>query len=231
MSNLWQLPAFAPSRTMASPTLSQVAAANLPPELLARLPLSEVAAEANLKRIQAKRLPAIQLLQSHLRQATSAAIPRSQKLIRIRHIAGEYSQLFATETACASGCSHCCHVDVLVPRSEAQLMAKALNQSVSEPQAVVSLETAHLRTSFVGTPCTFLKEGKCSIYARRPLVCRTLVNLDSVSTLCELIPGAQVPVPYLNTVTLQSVFAKVTQAEDFADVREWFPVPLKPLQT
>ncbi|WP_083293393.1 YkgJ family cysteine cluster protein [Hydrogenophaga sp. PML113] len=71
-------------------------------------------------------------------------------------------------------------------------------------------------------PCVFLTGGRCSIYAHRPLACRTLVNMDDTSVLCELEPGVAVPVPYGNAIAIQGRFALVTQREVFADIRDWF---------
>jgi hypothetical protein len=47
----------------------------------------------------------------------------------------------------------------------------------------------------------------CTENEGTPLVCRTLVNLDSVDTLCRLVPGVEVPVPYLQAVEMQGYFA------------------------
>jgi hypothetical protein len=55
------------------------------------------------------------------------------------------------------------------------------------------------------------------------MMCRTLVNMDSVDTLCRIVKGVDVPVPYLNTLEMKAYFAYLTQTEQFADIREWFP--------
>ena len=112
-------------------------------------------------------------------------------------------------------------LDVSVPRSEAMLIGKMTGKRVSEPSVTFPIDQPPAK-SFVGSPCPFLTEGSCSIYAHRPLLCRTLVNLDRSPKLCELVPNATIPVPYLNTTTLRAAFTIVTQSEDFADIREWF---------
>jgi len=48
--------------------------------------------------------------------------------------------------------------------------------------------------------------------------------MDSVDTLYRLVPGVEVPVPYLNTMILKGYFAYLTQTEQYADIREWFPI-------
>lgn len=107
--------------------------------------------------------------------------------------------------------------------SEAKLIAKAIGRRLAEPDEPLNIETIAGRRKFFGVPCSFLVDGKCSIYVHRPLVCRTLVNLDSVDTLCRLVPGVDVPVPYLQAVEMQGYFAYLTQDEQYADIREWFP--------
>lgn len=105
----------------------------------------------------------------------------------------------------------------------AQAAAARNLEAVAEPEERLSIETIADRRKFFGVPCTFLVNGKCFIYAHRPLVCRTQVNLDSVDTLCQLVPGVDVPVPYLQAVELQGYFACLTHEEQYADIRELFP--------
>ena len=75
-----------------------------------------------------------------------------------------------------------------------------------------------------GVPCSFLKEGRCSIYASRPLACRLQLNMDDDDLLCQLIEGESIRVPYLN-LTTHHVAAVVAlgMGQPIADIREWFP--------
>ena len=195
----------------------------VPSDLVALLPAAEASAARNMAAVKRTSTAKLDDLRQQLHQAQTPTVPAGAKVIRLRHIAGEWSKLFSSKSACSSGCSHCCHLDVLVPTSEAKLMAKAIGCRISEPGEKRDMERASLQASFLGTPCTFSVENKCSIYAHRPMMCRTLVNMDSVDTLCRLVPGVEVHVPYLNTVILKGYFAYLTQAEQFADIREWFP--------
>jgi Fe-S-cluster containining protein len=206
-----------------SESLEASAPANLPQELTNHLPVAQAAAARNLEAAKARYGPDLTSLQSQLRHAQTPAVPVGSKLIRLRHIAGERSRFFASSSACGSGCNHCCHIETTVPRSEAKVIAKAIGRRLAEPDAQLNIQTIAGRRKFFGVPCSFLVDGKCSIYAHRPLVCRTLVNLDSVDTLCRLVPGVEVPVPYLQAVEMQGYFAYLTQDEQYADIREWFP--------
>lgn len=205
-------------------SLADNASALLSDELIAHLPVAEQAAADNLNRVRGIDGAKLDEFQRQLDEAQTPKVPAAQKLIRIRHLASEFSGLFAAHTACASGCSHCCNIGTAVPRSEAKVIAKAIKRPLSEPRVKYDIETSSQRQDYFGVPCTFLKGGRCSIYAHRPLVCRTLVNMDDVNTLCKLVPDMQVPVPYLNTTNVQGYFAFLTFSEQFADIREWFPM-------
>ena len=98
-------------------------------------------------------------------------------------------------------------------------MGKTIGRKLTEPTEKRNLERASQETMFVGTAWTFLVDNKCPTYAHRPMMGRTLVNMDSVDTLCRLVKGVEVPVPYLNAVMLKGYFAYLTQAEQFADDR------------
>ena len=219
--NLGQDPAE--SAFIASGALTMVVSDDLPADLAAHLPAAETAAARNMAAVKRASTAKLDDLRQQLHQAQTPSVPAGAKVIRLRHIAGEWSKLFSSKTACNSGCSHCCHLDVLVPRSEAKLMAKAMGRKISEPVEKRDMERASQQALFLGTPCTFLVENECSIYAHRPMMCRTLVNMDSMDILCRLVPGVEVPVPYLNTMILKGYFAYLTQTEQFADIREWFP--------
>lgn len=195
---------------------------DLPDELVAHLPAAEAAASQNMEAVKAASTPELENLRQQLRQAQTPAVPVAAKVIRLRHIAGQWSTVFKSKTACSSGCSHCCHLAVMVPKSEAKLVAKAIGRRVAEPAKVQDLGGASGAIAFLGTPCSFLVNNRCSIYDHRPMMCRTLVNMDSVDTLCRIVKGVDVPVPYLNTVEMKGYFAYLTQTEQFADIREWF---------
>lgn len=205
--------------------LSEMASSSLPKELLDHFDAAEAAATANLERVTSnpeidRKLKSVRL---QLASVPTAAVPPKNRIIRLRHLASEFTSPFAQQTACARGCSHCCNIGVAVPRSEAKLIAKSIGRQVMEPAETTPITGSRENSRFFGTPCTFLVEGSCSIYAHRPLVCRTLVNMDDTDLLCRLIDGANVPVPYLNTTKIQGLFGFLTKHDDFADIREWFP--------
>lgn len=194
---------------------------NMPDSVVQHLPVAEAAAQFVLEAVTASRSKDLQALKSQLDETMSAKTPPKNRLIRLRHIAGQQSEIFSSKSACSTGCSHCCHIDVTVPRSEAMLIGKMTGKRMSEPLETRTVDQPPANR-FLGAPCPFLVGGNCSIYKWRPLLCRALVNLDTSPKLCELVPDVTIPVPYLNSTELRAAFCIVTQSEDFADIREWF---------
>ncbi len=203
--------------------LAQSADPDLPQVLKDHLPVADAASLANLKQVLSQRGKMVKDLTNEMRLLANGHDARETKLARLRYLAGEFSGTFTPHTACASGCTHCCHISATVPRSEARLIAKRMGAKLHEPSQVHDILTVPVANAYTGTPCTFLKAGRCSIYAQRPLVCRTLINMDSVDVLCRLVPGMQVPVPYLKTQMIQAFFGSLVFDDDCADVRDWFP--------
>ena len=206
-----------------SPELTANPCMEIPAELAAYLPIAEAAATANLHKALAVNGPLIQSLTKQLANTMSAQVPAKNRPVRIRHLASQWSQALTPFTACSSGCSHCCNQDTVLPQSEALLISRKIGLPMATPATALELGTINARIVFLGQPCTFLKEGACSIYEHRPLVCRTLISMDSTDTLCRIVPGVPLPVPYANTQMLQAAFAQAHQDEPWADIREWFP--------
>ena len=75
-----------------------------------------------------------------------------------------------------------------------------------------------------GEACPFLVDGSCSIYAHRPMACRTHLNLDDDDLLCRLVPGIKVPVPYADATQLKAFYLAAQPNAELADIREFFPV-------
>lgn len=117
--------------------------------------------------------------------------------------------------ACGIGCSHCCTSWVAASAPEVLYLLRHLPQDQSRDVRKRLSETM-LVTEGLGaeerqrikTPCPMLHDNMCSIYAVRPLVCRTLVSYDR--TACERIynyfTGERVPVSQAYDV-LRNVYA------------------------
>jgi len=180
-----------------------------------------------------------QVRQQLLRQAVGSNT-NQKRLFWLRREADQLNQAAATVSACGQQCSHCCHSGVMLLDSEAKAIGREIGRvpaDLPEGKYVVTnldnvgddfLEKAdELASEFTGDPCPFLgPDSKCSIYAHRPLACRTQINMDKDALLCKLVPGGKVPVPYLD-VTASKMAYVVTFGlnRKMADLRYFFPKP------
>ncbi|HEY3920132.1 MAG TPA: YkgJ family cysteine cluster protein [Stellaceae bacterium] len=94
---------------------------------------------------------------------------------------------FAAEAdiQCRAGCSFCCHQNVDVTIPEAILVALRLAKD-DAPRAAAVLEAADLFKDLddeqrvaTGRPCPLLVDDRCSIYAVRPITCRSCTSPDA----------------------------------------------------
>ncbi len=207
--------------------LTGMASDELPAHVIAHLPAAEEAASKNLEAVRQKNERAIQSLHVQIQDASSAKFSGTKRVQRIRFLTSEMTKLFTPRTACASGCSHCCNIDVAVSSQEATIISKAIKRPLAVPSKTYELSETAGTLRHVGVPCTFLVEGRCSIYEHRPTMCRALVNMDDTALLCELQPGAMVPVPYLNMTQIHLAIGHATRNDRFADIRDWFPQGLR----
>lgn len=202
--------------------LEEAGDGQLPSHIQAHLPLAAVAAESNIAKAQAAGAHLIPRLSSELKKACGPQTPAPNRLKRVLFIAHQWSESLQKFSACKKGCSHCCHISVTISREEAQLLSHASGRPLSRPAETFPLTAYPSGLPHLGTPCPFLEEGRCSVYASRPLVCRTLVNMDDSELLCELVEGAAVPVPYADASPLQLAYLKTVRVDEWADIRDWF---------
>lgn len=108
--------------------------------------------------------------------------------------------------ACGEGCAHCCHFYVQVTPLEAVGIARALRANLA-PEALAALRDRVAQTyteirgkdagarMVVAQPCPLLENGRCSIYANRPFVCRGANSADASACRSGLGNPQSVPVP------------------------------------
>lgn len=164
-----------------------------------------------------------------LRRAVEPRIGQSERVQRFWRLADAWNQSFDTVSACERGCNHCCHQSVAIPLTEAVAIAAATGKTLdASPEngivpatSIAGLE--RIQQAHKGHACPMLIDGECSIYAKRPMACRLLINLDDDGLLCEIIPNESVPVPYADGTQIELAFAMHTGHELWKDIRDWFP--------
>jgi Fe-S-cluster containining protein len=211
---------------------------SFPPEVLDRLhQINANADQINARVAEINRLvPGIQrkgLIVQAARSTTNA-----KRMFWLRREADLVSNAAMPLSACKSGCSSCCHIGVMMLGSEARLIGQEIGRRPATPPpgkyVTTSLDQDEdqfanareaLASEFTGVPCTFLDAaGKCSIYEQRPLACRLQLNMDSDDLLCRLVPGAAVPVPYLNVSDSKLAYVALQgEHNTMADIRHFFP--------
>lgn len=92
--------------------------------------------------------------------------------------------------ACSAGCAWCCHQQVALEPLEAIAIARHIEATFT-PEEKTALKQrvdaladrtrgmGNLAWARLKTPCAFLVDGRCSIYAVRPLRCRAVYSRDA----------------------------------------------------
>lgn len=108
-----------------------------------------------------------------------------------KEVSDDIAAEFPKDAACAAGCSHCCSVWVGVLPTEAHRLVDHVRRNLPPVQRQAILDGIKLRAMVAssvppedyreeGLPCVFLDEaGQCSVYAIRPLVCRSFGSTDA----------------------------------------------------
>ena len=152
---------------------------------------------------------------------------RSKALMWLQKAADTAAAPLQPHSGCVTGCSHCCRGAVSVSDTEARQIAKDTGiplATVNGWNATQSDDRRAEGQKWGGVPCTFLKEGRCSIYASRPLACRLHLNMDVDGFLCIQIPGEAISVPYADMTQHHFAAAIALGVHSvIADIREWFP--------
>lgn len=147
------------------------------------------------------------------------------KLARIRQSAETLFSYANEFVACKKGCNFCCHQSIQISSLEASYIAS--NTGVRPVALTAPIYRDPL--GFSGkTPCPFLKQGECSIYEFRPLICRIHVSLDVDEYWCRFEnwhqPGAGVPKPTFRSIA--DAFSQLNEKSKsvVADIRDFFPI-------
>lgn len=183
--------------------------------------------------IEAIEGPKIQaLVNAAVRIARDPRMPHEEKAERMLTLADRLSQAITPHTPCGGGCSHCCHMATAISGWEARMISRYTGRKMLDPGRAneTDLNTQQqLVEKFTGVPCTFLVEGRCSIYPVRPAACRIHHNLEDTSDNCWIAPGGNAvnrlrpTVPEIDLRGYLAANAFVFLNDSFGDIREFFP--------
>jgi Fe-S-cluster containining protein len=188
------------------------------------LPITKIEAErqayANLGLINAE--GSLQpLMRDFMDELGRDVLPRA-KMNRLKKVASQISKVVTPNTACRSGCSHCCNIAAVITQTEADALAAASGRKAVKLGANVQL--TETRDKWFRVPCPFLKKGRCSVYEDRPLVCRLMFNLADNPYFCNTdIPPKESHVTWLNLRQLEDGYMKAFFREPWGDIRDFFP--------
>lgn len=193
----------------------------LPPRVRQRLTVSDAQSQANAQAVNERIGP--ERLAEFSKRLGAIVYNCDPLWIRLRALyalVDEHMSYVQGNTACTKGCSHCCHIAVALLRPEAEMLGSDLGV---KPKAISGIPHFDDFDWGYHNPCSFLINNECSIYANRPLECRLLFAMDSLSTLCELDPPYQHSTPYLSTLQYQHAYVAICNSTRVGDIREYFP--------
>lgn len=124
-------------------------------------------------------------------------------------------------SVCQRGCAHCCNLDIDLDFFEARYIAHHLDLTLIDRNKRVRKGYEYDR----GNYCPFLNQrnGACSIYKYRPIVCRSFITFDSPAYCAD----RSYPVHALFSIDKSAFFPLyqrlvASSGGKFADIREWF---------
>lgn len=185
---------------------------DFPDRVNRRLQVAQEFAQHQVRKVAPHTMANAIRLMNQANNATSRAT-RAMWLIKS---ANQFAEAVEPVSACKSGCSHCCHIPVALTRIEAERISSATGHKMVSNPSRLPVEASYKN------PCVFLHEHKCSIYEHRPIACRTYFNLDADNLLCQLVPGASIPVPLPDTRAFAAMNFKIGGHTEIADIRHWF---------
>lgn len=170
-----------------------------------------------------------------------SSLPKSTKYIKLTKIADGLQEMLSPHTPCKKGCSHCCHMAVLVSEHEAKRIAAHTGRAyqqlsndtswMKDEQSCSDYQDAQCKR-YMRVPCPFLGvKGECTIYKIRPMVCRTYHSIAPTNEPCKLgIAGERAKeVPMINLTEIDFAHAALSYEGRLGDIREWFPIKVKEL--
>jgi len=152
--------------------------------------------------------------------------PIDPRARRVLEITDDLAAKVAPKAVCRRGCAHCCYQSVIVSDWEAERIGRYTGRNAAKvPALTPGSNILAMRARFAGVACPFLVKNECSIYAVRPLACRTHFNMSRDPELCDIktTPGGRVPYFNFRELTMVHCVLFLNAGCSFADVRDYFP--------
>lgn len=124
--------------------------------------------------------------------------------------------------ACERGCSACCHINISITETEAQIIEAQTGRRYTRLLAPVQ----HPEGKFTGSPCPFLTDGACSIYSVRPFVCRHHLSFNLDAYWCAPERAHLANMPMVSFGAAKQAHRLVTRLDGggiHGDIRDFFP--------
>jgi Fe-S-cluster containining protein len=170
-----------------------------------------------------------------LMNAARRASTTPKRVLWMLRAGAAFSDAVGERAACRPGCAHCCVIPATITRTEADILALASGRPVArdvvtvKARGITSIEQLDavrpgLTRWPVGTRCPFLgADDACTVYAARPLACRTLLNMDDDNLLCQHSGVGTAQVPFANHWPLTLNAMAMQPAMELGDIRDFFP--------
>lgn len=146
------------------------------------------------------------------------------KFGKLTLLADEIASAVAPHAGCRDNCAACCHISVAISDHEAASIGAKVGLVPHRPPP--NQEGEDLAKRYFRLPCPFVQDGRCSIYAHRPIACRLHFTLDKDAYFCQTtLEPDQSSVPNVDLTLFWHAYAMLSIQLDtrFGDIRQFFP--------
>ena len=104
---------------------------------------------------------------------------------RFIELANTFNSAISEGIACRSGCNACCSLITYIYEYEAEAMSKASGRPFAKVPLRRKEDVFANAQQYFRQPCPFLQDGKCSVYAHRPMICRLHHTFNPDASQCD----------------------------------------------
>ena len=183
-------------------------------------PQTGIDAQRRLDAWRRKVLPYEAAMEAAAAKAIKATTNKN-KVKLLREMADRVAWGWSGISPCKESCPHCCHMPTLMTQEEADVIGAEIGRPAKQ-----LLRYSHQgNMAYYRVPCPFLKDGRCSIYRYRPIVCRLHVSIDKDDLLCNTVSDAKQPQwdsEMFHLAEAKAFSGGMTRMPRLGDIREFF---------